>query len=195
MLEDIFCERLDKAIRSNYYTQRELAVKIGVTESTISRYINGHSFPSLEILAKIAKRLHVTSDYLLGIDDKSKDFAYIVLWLHQNAETLTKEQIQSFVNELPKSWNADENDKTDKDAELAKLLLATTMTEIRRLLDSLSFTYEVLAPSCIRLYYPNSDDYTLISVCNGTDVAISGSIVGSVDDLKAHLVDIKFYSP
>ena len=44
-------------------TQRELAETVGVTEVTISRYINGARQPKSDILFKIAKALGVPADY------------------------------------------------------------------------------------------------------------------------------------
>ncbi len=47
-------------------TQKELAEKVGVSEITISRYINGSREPKSNILCDIASTLGVSMDYLLG---------------------------------------------------------------------------------------------------------------------------------
>lgn len=52
-------------------TQKDLASMVGVTKSVISYYELAERSPSPEILIKLAKIFHVSTDYLLGIDTKS----------------------------------------------------------------------------------------------------------------------------
>lgn len=49
-------------------TQKELADKIGVTKSVVSYYELKERSPSPEILIKLSRIFHVTTDYLLGIE-------------------------------------------------------------------------------------------------------------------------------
>ena len=49
-------------------TQKELADKIGVTKSVISYYELQERSTSPEVLIKISRIFHVTTDYLLGIE-------------------------------------------------------------------------------------------------------------------------------
>ena len=49
-------------------TQKELAEKIQVTKSVISYYELQERNPSPEILIKLSRIFHVTTDYLLGLD-------------------------------------------------------------------------------------------------------------------------------
>lgn len=53
-------------------TQQQLADRIWVTKATISYYELSERDPSPEILIKIAKAFHVTTDYLLGLEDKQR---------------------------------------------------------------------------------------------------------------------------
>jgi transcriptional regulator with XRE-family HTH domain len=46
-------------------SQTELADKLGVDKATISRYENGTRQPSVEMLYKISKVLHVSIDNLI----------------------------------------------------------------------------------------------------------------------------------
>ena len=52
------------------YTQAQLAQKLGLTKSVISAYETGLRLPSYDILINIAKIFNVSSDYLLGIENK-----------------------------------------------------------------------------------------------------------------------------
>ena len=53
-------------------TQKDLASMVGVTKSVISYYELSERSPSPEILFKLANVFHVSADYLLGLDTKSK---------------------------------------------------------------------------------------------------------------------------
>ena len=53
-------------------TQKQLAEKLGITKSVVSYYELSARAPSAEILVKIARVFHVTTDYLLGIEDSGK---------------------------------------------------------------------------------------------------------------------------
>jgi len=49
-------------------TQQQLATLVGVTKSVISFYELRERSPSPDILVKLARIFHVSTDYLLGID-------------------------------------------------------------------------------------------------------------------------------
>lgn len=57
--------------KKKHLTQRELAVKVNVTEATMSRYENNLREPKGEIINRIALALHTTTDYLLGRSNHS----------------------------------------------------------------------------------------------------------------------------
>lgn len=60
--------RISDLLKQRGLSQRELAKKVGVTEVSMSRYIKGERTPKGPIIANIAKNLHTTADYLLGLD-------------------------------------------------------------------------------------------------------------------------------
>lgn len=63
-------ERL-KALRlSKKMSQKDLAEKLKIAKSVISFYESDARCPSYEVLIKIAETFNVTTDYLLGVDDK-----------------------------------------------------------------------------------------------------------------------------
>lgn len=49
-------------------TQEQLGKQIGVTKSVISFYELQERSPSPDVLVKLAKVFHVSTDYLLGLD-------------------------------------------------------------------------------------------------------------------------------
>ena len=48
----------------------ELAKELFVTKQCVSNWENGNIIPSVEMLIKIAKYFSVSTDYLLGLDDR-----------------------------------------------------------------------------------------------------------------------------
>lgn len=52
------------------FTQAQLAQKLGLTKSVISAYETGLRLPSYDILIHIAKIFNVSTDYLLGLENK-----------------------------------------------------------------------------------------------------------------------------
>lgn len=51
-------------------TQAQLAQRLGVTKSVISAYETGIRLPSYDILIHIAKLFNVSTDFLLGVENK-----------------------------------------------------------------------------------------------------------------------------
>ena len=65
-----FGEKLKKLRTSQKMTQQQLADRIGVAKSVVSYYESGDRYPSYDVLVKIARIFHTSTDYLL---DVSKD--------------------------------------------------------------------------------------------------------------------------
>lgn len=94
---DIFIKRLQKILEEKDMTQRELAKLVGVTEVTISRYLNGERKPRIEIINKIADVLNTPTDYLFGrIDDYDKSNPY---------KPMKNKLSNSIVKETPLTYN------------------------------------------------------------------------------------------
>lgn len=51
-------------------SQIQLANKLGVTKQSVSNWENDNILPSIEMLVKIANFFEVSTDYLLGLDNK-----------------------------------------------------------------------------------------------------------------------------
>ena len=65
----IFEKNLIELRKTNKFTQRQMAVKVGITQPSYIRYENGTSEPKQEILVKIADIFDVSIDFLLGRAD------------------------------------------------------------------------------------------------------------------------------
>ncbi len=64
-----FCERLVIELKGCGMTQKQLAEKLNVDESNITKWKKGEYSPSLEMFYELCKVLDVSSDYLLGLSD------------------------------------------------------------------------------------------------------------------------------
>lgn len=53
-------------------TQKQLADKLWLSKATVSYYEQSLRYPSPEILIKLSKIFHVSTDFLLGIDNKKQ---------------------------------------------------------------------------------------------------------------------------
>lgn len=66
MFEEIVRQlRLERGL-----TQVQLAKKLFVTKQSVSNWENGNIVPSVELLMKIARFFSVSTDYLLGLDNR-----------------------------------------------------------------------------------------------------------------------------
>ena len=64
--ENVLGANIYKRMNALGINQRTLAGRIGVTEVSVSRYINGERTPKAPILIKIAKELKTTPTELMG---------------------------------------------------------------------------------------------------------------------------------
>jgi repressor LexA len=72
MTLDSLGERLKKARENKSLKQQEIADELGLKRNTVSMWENDLNTPSPLIVAKLAKRYDVTTDYLLGLVDDPK---------------------------------------------------------------------------------------------------------------------------
>jgi transcriptional regulator with XRE-family HTH domain len=64
----VFSDRL-RTLRGEL-KQAEFARKVGIAQNTYSRYESGERVPDIEVLARLAARLGVSADWLLGLDSE-----------------------------------------------------------------------------------------------------------------------------
>ncbi len=65
-----FGEKLKTMRKEAGMTQKELADRLGITKSVVSYYELQERTPSPDVLIRLAGIFHVTTDYLLGIDQR-----------------------------------------------------------------------------------------------------------------------------
>lgn len=102
-MNDTLGGRISELLEKQRLSQRELATIVGVTEVSMSRYINGERMPKGPVVAKIAEALHTTSDYLLGKEEaEDPELAYYQTQraIARHAEEWTPKQKADLVNAL-----------------------------------------------------------------------------------------------
>jgi len=67
-----FGERLKILRTSKGLTQEQLARRLNLTKSVVSAYELGMRMPSVNIVIKMSAIFAVTTDYLLGVDEKQR---------------------------------------------------------------------------------------------------------------------------
>ena len=67
---DDFANRLKKLRKQLGLNQTQLAKRLGVSKSMISYYENKDRSPSPDVLIKLSNIFHVTTDYLLGLENE-----------------------------------------------------------------------------------------------------------------------------
>lgn len=60
-------KRLREAIKTSNISQKELAQKLGINPSTVSKYLRLDKYPSLDTFANICEILDVSADEILGL--------------------------------------------------------------------------------------------------------------------------------
>jgi transcriptional regulator with XRE-family HTH domain len=63
---NVLAERLKKARKQHQLTQRQLAAKLGISQSTVALYETGDRNPDPDTLNKLADFFNVSTDCLLG---------------------------------------------------------------------------------------------------------------------------------
>ena len=95
-----FGKRLRELRKERNLTQKQLAALIGVKNSVISFYEVGDRVPSPEVLRELAKALHVSSDYLMGIE---KNESVDVSGLNEEDIRLVRLLVETLRNKNQKS--------------------------------------------------------------------------------------------
>jgi len=60
-------KRLREAIQYGNITQKELAEKLGINPSTVSKYMRLDKYPALDTFANLCEILDISADEILGL--------------------------------------------------------------------------------------------------------------------------------
>lgn len=60
-------KRLREAIEYGTLSQKEIAEKLGINPSTVSKYMRQDKFPSIDTFANLCQILDVSADEILGL--------------------------------------------------------------------------------------------------------------------------------
>lgn len=85
-------ERLTQLRIKNNYSQTDVAKRIHVTPALISAYEKTERNPSIDKLIALADIYHTTTDYILGLENKSDNHVYL------NVDNLSPKQIELLRN-------------------------------------------------------------------------------------------------
>ena len=66
LLKDIQ-KRLRDEIRASNIPQKEIAEKLGINPSTVSKYMNQDKYPAIDTFANLCEILDVSADEILGL--------------------------------------------------------------------------------------------------------------------------------
>ncbi len=69
----MFKDKVRELMKAKDLSQKDRAEKTGITEASISRYLNGERTPRIDIIVNFAKALKVDVDYLIFDDDEIKE--------------------------------------------------------------------------------------------------------------------------
>ena len=67
-LEDIQ-KRLREAIITSHMSQTEIAKQLGISQSTVSKYLRKNIYPSIDTFANLCKILDISADDILGLNN------------------------------------------------------------------------------------------------------------------------------
>lgn len=107
-----FSDRVNVLMNELKLSQKELAAKVGVTESAMSYYVKGVRTPRSDVLTRMAKALNTTTDYLLGTAPKSSNE---LRYIQRNLGKLDKEQLKRAETILKAAFNDIFDDDEDEE--------------------------------------------------------------------------------
>jgi len=87
-----FQEKLVELMKERNITQKELAKKIGIDETAMSRYANGSRTPRIDILANLARELDVTIEYLVGQGEEDYEYKKVKNLICRNVHEMSDSQ-------------------------------------------------------------------------------------------------------
>lgn len=87
-------DKVKKLMEQQSLTQKKLSQLSGITEPSVSRYLNGDREARLDVIINFSKALGVTSEYLLNEDEQTEIEPYteIATAIARNGGSLTADE-------------------------------------------------------------------------------------------------------
>lgn len=100
-----FEEKLKSIMQKQGLTQKELAIRSGITEASMSKYLNGERTPRIDVIINLSRALEVTTDELLGETDNNikNDFFQTKTVLARGLENISDEDKAKLIAIIAKS--------------------------------------------------------------------------------------------
>ena len=97
-----FNDRLAGLLNEKGIRQKDLAIRVGVTEAAISHYLKGDRIPRASVLARIADELETTSEYLMNgtASGSEEEVKYAVKLIARNADQMSREDKMKIIDIL-----------------------------------------------------------------------------------------------
>ena len=100
-----FEEKLKSIMQQQGLTQKELATRSGITEASMSKYLNGERTPRIDVIINLSRALEVTTDELLGETDNNikNDFFQTKTVLARGLENISDKDKAKLIAIIAKS--------------------------------------------------------------------------------------------
>ncbi|HBN00292.1 MAG TPA: transcriptional regulator [Firmicutes bacterium] len=99
-----FNERVKMFMNEKKMTQKQLAEKTGITEASMSKYLNGERTPRIDVVANLSKALGVTTDDLIGNEvEDAPSFAKRKVLLARGLENMSEKEKKMLIAYILKS--------------------------------------------------------------------------------------------
>lgn len=85
-------DRILSLLKQSGYSQKELALMVGVTEAAMSRYLKNEREPKIEVVANLATALNTTIDYLVNGRSESNTFDDVYHLISRSTVTMTPDE-------------------------------------------------------------------------------------------------------
>lgn len=91
-------EKVKKLMKEQNLNQKELALKSGITEPSVCRYLKGEREPRIDIVINFAKALNVSIEYLLDKNsDNYSSFNEIKFAVARHGNELTEDEQKELI--------------------------------------------------------------------------------------------------
>lgn len=85
---NLFTQRLKEAREKEGLSLKDLQARVGISLSALNNYVAGRTLPPLDVAARLAEELHVSLDWLSGMNSNPESKAAPISNCHDTAEAL-----------------------------------------------------------------------------------------------------------